>query len=104
VHIAAHNFVATVVPDSPGAVLEIGSRNVNGSVRDLFTGATLYHGIDIAAGAGVDEVTAACARLSAAWSSLTHVSRQKYMEHMQDPSELTDPAPGAACALAACSS
>jgi len=36
-------------------VLEIGSRNVNGSVRDLF-GGTDYHGIDAQAGEGVDTV------------------------------------------------
>jgi SAM-dependent methyltransferase len=87
VHIAAHNFVATVVPDSPGAVLEIGSRDVNGSVRDLFAGASLYHGIDIAAGAGVDEVVA-CADYQPAGLFDTCVSTE-VMEHMRDPSELT---------------
>lgn len=34
--------------------LEVGSLNVNGSVRELFTGD--YHGIDIREGDGVDEV------------------------------------------------
>jgi SAM-dependent methyltransferase len=87
VHIAAHNFVATVAPDSPGAVLEIGSRNVNGSVRDLFSSSTLYHGIDIAAGAGVDEVIA-CADYVPLVIFDTCVSTE-VMEHMRDPSELT---------------
>ncbi|MGE0539753.1 MAG: class I SAM-dependent methyltransferase [Dehalococcoidia bacterium] len=36
-------------------VLEVGSRNVNGSARDLFPGAE-YLGIDIAPGPGVDVV------------------------------------------------
>lgn len=37
-----------------GHVLEIGSRNLNGSVRPLFTNAASYTGIDIQAGPGVD--------------------------------------------------
>lgn len=36
-------------------VIELGSRNVNGTVRDLFTGAN-YLGIDILAGDGVDVI------------------------------------------------
>jgi hypothetical protein len=87
VHIAAHNFVATVAPDNPGAVLEIGSRNVNGSVRDLFSSSSLYHGIDIAAGPGVDEV-ADCADYVPDVLFDTCVSTE-VLEHMQDPSELT---------------
>jgi hypothetical protein len=39
-----------------GAVLEIGSLDINGSVRPLFADAPHYHGIDLVAGAGVDEV------------------------------------------------
>lgn len=35
-----------------GAVLEVGSMNVNGSPRALFDGATAYTGIDMRAGAG----------------------------------------------------
>lgn len=40
----------------PGRVLEIGSRNVNGSVRSLFTDAKEYIGIDMEDGEGVDIV------------------------------------------------
>lgn len=40
----------------PGRILEIGSMDVNGSVRELFADATEYVGIDIAPGAGVDVV------------------------------------------------
>jgi SAM-dependent methyltransferase len=36
-------------------VLEVGSLNVNGTVRDFFTDC-FYHGIDLAEGVGVDEV------------------------------------------------
>lgn len=38
-------------------VLEVGSYNVNGGVRELFTGE--YIGVDIEAGPGVDEVVSA---------------------------------------------
>lgn len=38
-----------------GRVLELGSRDVNGSIRSLFSGA-FYWGIDIRPGPGVDEV------------------------------------------------
>jgi hypothetical protein len=38
------------------AVLEIGSRNVNGSAREAFNMAARYWGVDIAAGPGVDQV------------------------------------------------
>lgn len=37
-------------------VLEVGAYDVNGSVRPLFQDAARYHGIDIRAGKGVDEV------------------------------------------------
>lgn len=36
------------------AVLEVGSMNINGSVRSLFTGVSGYTGIDIREGPGVD--------------------------------------------------
>jgi SAM-dependent methyltransferase len=40
----------------PGRVLEIGSRNINGSVRGAFADAAEYVGIDAEPGAGVDIV------------------------------------------------
>lgn len=40
----------------PGRVLEIGSLNINGSVRDLFEDASEYIGTDMMAGLDVDEV------------------------------------------------
>ena len=47
------------VPKKPGArVLEVGSLNVNGSVRPLFTDAGEYIGIDIRKGKDVDRVMA----------------------------------------------
>jgi SAM-dependent methyltransferase len=57
VHAQAHEFVARHAADvGDASVLEIGSLDVNGSVRGLFSGCRVYHGIDVAAGAGVDEV------------------------------------------------
>lgn len=51
-HSAAREWVAAHA--LPGDVLEIGSRNINGTVRDLFPGD--YTGLDISEGPGVDVV------------------------------------------------
>ena len=56
-HVQAYDFVARSVAGRPAArVLEIGSHDVNGSVRPLFAAAERYHGLDLADGPGVDEV------------------------------------------------
>lgn len=55
-HSEAYYFVKACRPESPGAVLEIGSRNINGEVRQLFGAATKYVGLDIVDGPGVDVV------------------------------------------------
>lgn len=57
-HVQAYEWVERNAEGLPPhyAVLEIGSHDVNGSVRPIFREATHYHGIDIAAGPGVDEV------------------------------------------------
>ncbi len=56
-HVQAYDFVARHAAGTAGArVLELGSLDVNGSVRPLFAGAHSYHGVDLAPGAGVDEV------------------------------------------------
>ena len=56
-HPAAMAWVAEQVRDHGpfGSVIEIGARDVNGSVRNLFNGAD-YTGIDIEDGPGVDVV------------------------------------------------
>ena len=46
---------------SPGKVLEIGSLDVNGGIRDLLNGHHEYTGIDLVAGPGVDVVAEAAA-------------------------------------------
>jgi Methyltransferase domain len=61
-HEQAHEWVAARARRlRPRAVLEIGSLDINGSVRGLFAAAELYHGIDLVAGPGVDEVADAAA-------------------------------------------
>ncbi|ANN16250.1 hypothetical protein SD37_11740 [Amycolatopsis orientalis] len=55
-HAEAHEWVARHATTEPVTVLDIGGRNINGSVRDLFPGATVYIVLDIADGQGVDIV------------------------------------------------
>jgi hypothetical protein len=56
-HAAAYHFVAELLKGYPRrrSVVEIGSRDINGSVRDLF-GDAEYVGIDRQPGRGVDVV------------------------------------------------
>lgn len=65
-HVAARRFVEQCVSASGPftSVLEIGSRNVNGGVRDLFEG-SVYEGVDKAPGDGVDYVCDAALTLPA---------------------------------------
>lgn len=57
-HPAAYQYVADALaklPSPPKRVVEIGGRNINGTVRDLFAAAD-YTATDIADGPGVDVV------------------------------------------------
>jgi hypothetical protein len=57
VHVQAFDFVAAHVGGrAPTSVLEIGSLDINGSVRALFGPGIEYHGLDVVDGPGVDEV------------------------------------------------
>lgn len=58
-HAAAYDFVAEHAIPQPCRVLEIGSRNVNGSVRPLFSSCE-YVGLDVREGEGVDVVADVC--------------------------------------------
>lgn len=53
--VAAEAVLDTGRCPSP-SVLEIGSLDINGSVRAAFPHAASYHGVDLVAGPGVDEV------------------------------------------------
>jgi SAM-dependent methyltransferase len=57
-HAAATWLRSVLVAAAPTRVVEIGARNINGSVRDLLPhpGPTSYVGVDIGAGPGVDVV------------------------------------------------
>lgn len=58
-HMAALVFVDEHAPPGPGfdlRVLEFGSRDINGSVRQVFPRAARYVGVDVAEGPGADIV------------------------------------------------
>lgn len=56
-HAAAINFFSSHLRNlSAGHVLEFGSLNVNGSVRDYYPQALSWWGVDIIGGQGVDEI------------------------------------------------
>lgn len=53
-HDRARDYVKRYATQKPLAVVEIGSMNVNGQLRDLFPNASRYVGMDIRPGKGVD--------------------------------------------------
>lgn len=58
-HVQARQFIERSLKDYgpiTGRVVEFGSRDVNGGIRDLFSTASKYLGIDTHAGPGVDQV------------------------------------------------
>ncbi|MGZ4766823.1 MAG: methyltransferase domain-containing protein [Ilumatobacteraceae bacterium] len=71
--------------DRDVAVLELGSLNINGSCRELFAQPRIYWGVDLQAGAGVDEIadattwqhTTMCGQFDIAISS-------EVFEHLRD--------------------
>lgn len=54
-HTEAHDYVARFATSAEVDVIEIGSRDINGTVRDLFPNAR-YVGVDVVDGKGVDVV------------------------------------------------
>ncbi len=80
-HLAARLWVRRFATKAPCAVLEIGSRNVNGGIRDLFPNASPYTGVDIRPGPGVDIVADA-----ATWEPDRHydlVVSTEVLEHAE---------------------
>ncbi len=55
-HLEAYAWVAKHATTDRVTVLDIGGRNINGTVRDLFPNAESYTALDIRAGDGVDIV------------------------------------------------
>src|SRR4051794_35451978 len=60
-------------------VVEFGSHDVNGSIRDLFN-CDFYHGIDLVAGPGVDEVADA-SDWESPWQDIDCVVCCEVLEH-----------------------
>lgn len=62
-HVQCLDWVAAQLDGlRPRSVLEIGSLDINGGVRSLFSDDEIhYHGVDVVAGRGVDEVADAAA-------------------------------------------
>lgn len=56
-HDAAYQWVAACAPSGPCDVLDVGGRDLNGTVRDLFHSDCRYTVIDLAPGPNVDHVT-----------------------------------------------
>jgi SAM-dependent methyltransferase len=86
-HDAARRFCEAVAGalKPPARVVEIGSRNVNGSVRYLFPGAC-YVGVDAMAGPGVDVV--ADGATFAAREPFDVVLCTETLEHAADPAAM----------------
>lgn len=85
-HKEQENFIAKVKTQFPDffsnkKILEIGSRNVNGSVRKFFNGCD-YWGIDLDKGPDVDEVTNG-AFYSAASNNYDMVISTEMLEHTE---------------------
>lgn len=59
-HVEAYEYTRRAIAAYPavaqGAIVEIGARNINGSVRELFAGAAEYLATDLQSGRGVDMV------------------------------------------------
>lgn len=55
-HDEAYAFVRKYANVDAAAVLDLGGRDINGSVRDLFQSASLYDVVDINPGMGVDYI------------------------------------------------
>lgn len=55
-HDAVHEFVASLVPVEPVAVLDIGGRDLNGTNRDAFPSVTEWVSVDLRPGPAVDIV------------------------------------------------
>jgi SAM-dependent methyltransferase len=81
-HEAVTDFVGRHA-DTNGRVLEIGSRNINGSVRYLFTDAATYVGVDPVDGPDVD-IVGDGATIEVLFDSFDVVVCTEVLEHVDD--------------------
>lgn len=89
-HQQAYDWVASHATAQPVKVLDIGGRNINGSVRDLFPAATQYRAVDQFEGEGVD-IVADCAEWAPDDEYDVVVSTEVF-EHAQRWREIVDTA------------
>ena len=84
-HEAAHTYVhEQVLVHGPfSSVLEIGSLDINGSVRDIFPGA-FFWGVDVQAGRGVDEQRDFATRVKPSTEQWDCVVCCEVLEHADD--------------------
>ena len=83
-HNAAFRFVERVIADRLGVfrdVVEIGARDINGSVRPLFAGCDRYLATDITSGNGVDQIVDASDASALPASSCDTVVCCEVLEH-----------------------
>jgi len=84
-HVQAYQFVASAITAYPeivrGDVVEIGGRNINGSVRPLFLQARSYLSTDLAPGRGVELVVDAREPSSFAVNSVETIVCCEVLEH-----------------------
>lgn len=95
-HSEAMAYLQRTIPRVDGigkVILEIGSYNVNGSVRDLFTLSKWYDGVDMRAGPGVDRVLNA--HEIRPTGDYDVVVTTETLEHDPDPKGIVDVAWGA---------
>lgn len=86
-HPGAYDWLAEHIGDTAKLrILEIGSRDVNGSPRPLCEGAAEYIGIDVREGRGVDQVVAAADYDGKGAFDL--VISSEALEHTPDPQEI----------------
>lgn len=82
-HAEAMDFCRSVLAmmRPPRLVCELGSRNINGSVRDLLPDVALYVGVDCVAGPGVDVVADASVWRPGSWVQFDLVVCTEVLEH-----------------------
>lgn len=82
-HDSAWRYIASVVEAKHyHRVVEVGSRDINGSIRELVDAGT-YVGIDLEAGPGVD-VVADCRYWEPPWDASLVIAAE-VLEHAEDP-------------------
>lgn len=92
-HPEAANFARWHLSRSSAVTLEIGARNVNGSIREMLKPTGVWVGSDLREGPGVDLVADACAEDFPARYRAVHYPADQLvcletLEHVGDPEQL----------------